>query len=232
MNGLYSNVRIARGGKLLADRWDYNRDTGKGEMIRDINIRNQLTHSLHKRCSIDEGVVLEDILLLLDFADEYLALSPVLTGAGNLEAYVLEGLKYTDERSEIEQINIGWKCHIQESLYYEGQSVVEEGVEAYGKANSETYALEFTPVNKIAHCKVELDRRFTIKENDTFVVSSYKDFTLYDILRGLFWELSFHGSPKQRDGQMEELYRRIDEIDEGKGVSWDEVKERIKGNGS
>jgi len=62
------------------------------------------------------------------------------------------------------------------------------------------------------------------------ILTADYSFSLLQILKGIFWELSFHGSPKSRDEQMEKLKKQMDEIERGEAklIPWEEVKQRLE----
>ncbi len=70
------------------------------------------------------------------------------------------------------------------------------------------------------------DKSFEIEEFDTY-------YSLFDVINSVLYEITFYGSPANRDKQMKELFESLEkEVDEGKCKSFEEVKkdleERIK----
>lgn len=93
-------------------------------------------------------------------------------------------------------------------------------------------AVDFTPTNKLMDLPVKLKKKPWIAEDDLDIdfktadkqevlnsywsTDSYDDciYTLGHILYGIIWELSFCGSPKDRDDKAEMLKERVESIKE------------------
>lgn len=115
---------------------------------------------------------------------------------------------------------------------------VPEDVLKYGKLSKkekEDYrsamAIEFDPLYYLADLPIKIGKKLHITDYDVKCCKDWDsnvDFqpsiTLIELLHAIFWELSFCGSPEQRDSQMKELNRRVDEIDKaGKEGRLDEI---------
>jgi hypothetical protein len=52
------------------------------------------------------------------------------------------------------------------------------------------------------------------------------DVTLLQLIHALFWELSFFGTPEQRDAMREELHQRVKRIESGQErlIPWDDIQ--------
>jgi len=111
------------------------------------------------------------------------------------------------------------------------------------------YAIEFTPINEIADYPIKIrkeicitDRRDYKKKKKPCDVCTRIDvqptITLIELLHWIFWELSFLGSPAQRNGKSEDLNRRAKELDQAKKegrldeitVPWKDIKKILKKN--
>jgi len=101
------------------------------------------------------------------------------------------------------------------------------------------YAIEFTPLYNISDYVIRIDKEMSITDYDVEDYDCgdfYKkiDFTLsitlVELIYAVFYELSFIGSPEDRDSKKEELGQMAKDLKEGKieTVPWEEVKERIK----
>lgn len=256
----FSNMRISKDGRLLADEWIYNEEKRKGRSEKGVDVTDTALFRLHDGCTLDDGVIFRDILLLIENMDIYSSLSPLLTQGPWLKDMVDEGLTgESDDGSSVDTIVIGWCPSVQDDFYNEDKSLFDVYTNVYGKLNEEefkTYALDFTPIYKFADCAVILDRDFVIQDErkeslkgrreylDSLSEEEYQkeqyyptllttrqDFTLLDIIHGLFWKLSFHGGPKDRDARLAELSETIRKIESGeeKCTPWEDIKKRIKG---
>ena len=104
-------------------------------------------------------------------------------------------------------------------------------------------AVEFTPIYKLAHLPVKISKKLHItdysvdfrKKNPESDVDFQPSITLIELLYAIFYELSFCGSPKQRDERLNSILKQVDEIkkasDEGRldeiTVPYSEVKKRL-----
>lgn len=90
----------------------------------------------------------------------------------------------------------------------------------HGVGNNDYYALNFSPINNLSDFKIKLNTEFEITgmynlSNNTLpvLVKANKSFTLLEVLRGIFWELSFFGNPKDRDSKMKDIQKSCKDID-------------------
>jgi hypothetical protein len=109
-----------------------------------------------------------------------------------------------------------------------------------------SYGVEFTPVYELKGLPIKVDRTvyytdWTV-DSHTYPEQFSRQFTitprvtLLKILYHVFYELSFCGSPKQRDEKLADLKGRADEIDKARKegrmdelfTPWEDVKKRLK----
>ena len=237
-------IRITKGGKLVAEVWE-NRQK------QDVDITNELYDHLFNVCHVDDDVVLKDLLLLVK--DWCQVLSPITTSSPVwLKELVDEGLNkpFRREGDSVKHLELSWGSevrqyknepkHLEEWVSFDGIGDPPEGDESYKNwpaGQPVNYALDFSPVDTLSELPVRLNRTIKIYDETNkkvsypppILIEAEKEFRLADILRGVFWELSFHGSPSSRDERSEELDQRMDEIEKGtaKLIPWEEVKERM-----
>lgn len=85
----------------------------------------------------------------------------------------------------------------------------------------EKYAIEFSPMFKLADLPIRISNKIIIEDN---LSKEYKidkiDFrpsiNLIELLYWVFWELSFCGSPSDRDGKLQKLDDTVKQIDDAK----------------
>lgn len=99
---------------------------------------------------------------------------------------------------------------------------INEEVEKTGMTElSNRYAIEFTPVNELADKPIRIDDRFVVRkdimDDNTMpvVFEARKPFYLLDIIWAILWEISFMGTPEDRDAKMDELDATIKGIKDG-----------------
>ncbi len=74
-------------------------------------------------------------------------------------------------------------------------------------------------------------KKMTKKTLTTAILKTkFECFRLYDFIWAILYEISWHGSPEQRDKVGEELINRVHSIKEGteKLIPWEEVKANLK----
>jgi len=100
------------------------------------------------------------------------------------------------------------------------------------------YAVEFTPVNQLADYPIELLTAVEVIKQDHDHMEApeetldlgHKPFMLLDVVKAIFCELTFAGTPDQRDEQWGEINKAYDEVKSGEAetLSWDDVKKRLE----
>jgi hypothetical protein len=80
------------------------------------------------------------------------------------------------------------------------------------------YGIDFTPVNQLVHLPVRLRSEMEIRKDHKKIGEAPCTFTLLDVLGEIYWEISFYGSPEDRDRQRAELQESVREIEEGRAM--------------
>jgi hypothetical protein len=159
----------------------------------------------------------------------------------------------------IEYLEVKWKgdkAEFDSDIYmdsgWEFDGVGEKGVDPMAKEKGlteidpefrEGYAIEFTPVNKLAHLQIKMCPKMYLysrekDENNKNIFNDVKvlftpDISLLDLLYAIFYELSMMGNLEQRDEQKNILSERLNsakkQMDNGTLVthSWEEVRGRL-----
>lgn len=88
-------------------------------------------------------------------------------------------------------------------------------------SNHNQYAIEMTPLYKLRHLPIRIDPIMTVGpylaedlEKEPLEIPAL-GVTLLQLIYYMFWELSFIGTPEERDVQREELRERVRRIDTG-----------------
>ena len=80
--------------------------------------------------------------------------------------------------------------------------------------NGESFGLEFLSCNEIADLQLRFDNDLIVLDsNGREIKRIYTHPTLFHVIYGLFWELSFFGDPMARDKKAKEL---LDELNKNK----------------
>lgn len=99
---------------------------------------------------------------------------------------------------------------------------------------TQRYALEFSPVYELADYSIKIRDEIQISDWDKFennsIIKGKPNVKLIDALYGILWELSFLGSPKERDEKKEDLDQRVKRLEDGTEelLDFEEVKVRLK----
>lgn len=105
----------------------------------------------------------------------------------------------------------------------EAQEIID--VSGVGEPNGHGaahYGLDFTPVNEPVHIPVRLRPEIEIRKDHQKLGEAPCTFTLLDVLGEIYWEISFYGSPEDRDREGAELRESVREVEEGRAtlISW------------
>lgn len=236
------DIRIAQGGKLIANIWDSEK---KKSFDRDVS--DNLLYHLDDDCVLEDNVTLNDIIQLIK---PYSAtLSPVLTKSSDLiNNIVLAVAQPPDTDTDLKSLVLSWWITIDS---WEGEeNCLTERVDfsAMGKPNDDdmykdlkpgeliSYSLSLTSVNQIGSLPIKLKRQVQIYDERESLINApvlaevNRSFRLLDILKGIFWELTFFGSEQDKVNKRNELNETVEGIRNGtiKTIPWEEVKASLK----
>jgi len=215
-------LMITKDSKLVETYWDYEEEKKEGS-YKTREISHLSPHVLHENgCSLEDGLTLRNIF-------EYMSKDISAWGVyiGNwCEEFVTEGLKESEHiEKELEYLELYWSYQISEYKNEEPRCEFGYRMDFHGKGipdehGGQNYSLTFSPVNELANLPVKVNTEVNLCETDYI---NYKDKktilgkqspTLFQIIYGIIWELSFHGGPSQRDTQKEELMTIVKDLKE------------------
>ena len=144
-----------------------------------------------------------------------------------LELY-LEATKDNDGDS------IGWGFH---GIGYKGKIskdirfLAKEWDDKKKKEYRENYAIEFSPIYKLASLPIKIRPYIQVTDYDDAsvqeAISITPSITLIELLEAIFYELSWAGNPKQRDAQLKDLREKAKNIKKSNSVSYEKVKKDL-----
>ena len=115
--------------------------------------------------------------------------------------------------------------------YKSGGQWYEEGRDV---SDCNAYAIEMSPLYELRYPPLRIDPTMTIArraepEKDLVEIPA-PPVTLLQLLHAVFWELSFFGTPAQRDAQRAEVEEQVRRIDAGeeKLIPWEELRNRLE----
>jgi len=177
-----------------------------------------------------ESTIQENILPLLEEMKQPLKQDVVRDGMDCLQIY------WSAERQIMEK---NTEFSLWPSFHGYGDYIPSEDDQSPHKEGDKIgYAVEFSPVNQLAEYPIELLTIVEVIKKDYDNLDApeetldlgHKPFTLLDIMKAIFWELTFAGTPDQRDekwGEINESYEQV-KSGEAKTISWDELKKQLE----
>lgn len=141
------------------------------------------------------------------------------------EKDIILGPLHEPDEDEVNEIEIyvdvhGW------GEYIPADGEEENYEEGYVPPTHGSYAIEFTPLYRIKHLPIRLNKKFIIREEgirgdeENIIVEGEKEFTVYEIFGEILSEITFAGLPEERDKKwndvvdgIEDYKNRMDEDD-------------------
>jgi len=116
-----------------------------------------------------------------------------------------------------------WSLHGIGKLGYVPDDVLKYGklTKKEKKNYRQAMAVEFSPMYALADLPIRISKKLHISDYDVKIKSGkdidteidfHPSIKLIELLYAIFWELSFAGSPKQRDEKIDGLKKQVDEI--------------------
>ena|SRR5579862_3738450 len=198
-----SELLLQKNGILLKKYYDETLGKFNTQDITDISFRH-----LYDECTLENGVTLRDVFLLLQKNIEvYHAI------LGNwCDEIVNEGLSggHDDlsDKANLDYLELCWNLtedtDTNNIMGYHFPEFHGIGKDNDGEGDHQIpYAVDFTPTYKLIDLGLILNTRITIRPEfynlQSPIYHFVGTFTLGQILYGIIWELSFCGSPTNRD---------------------------------
>ena len=230
---------IGKGGKLIGTYWNPNTRKYVEKRYKKYNGVPTANHLHSMPCTVADDVTLKDIFLYInkniDLWELFLGnwckdivkegLKPLkkkstcdYTEIENIELYGFEevsecfdaiGDTEKKEFSGFKQLNLSgnghWKKDCEEGTYKKGEKV--------------SISLSFVPNNELAKYKLIVKEEAIIYGDIGLTALLHVGRctpSLFQILYSIIWELSFFGSPQDRDKHAKELNQTMDNIKSGK----------------
>jgi hypothetical protein len=232
---------LAHGPKLTRRDWESDESRDEGAYVDD-DVTDQASRHLFSTVALAPEVTLRDILLLLDvdpllqevfardWAKELLAemMGGNAPSAPSIE-YDPEGIECLELYQVWSQDSFSGKLKPIHRLDFHGvgfvlrEDVVRDGQIDYRAGERIKWSLSFTSPLKILHLPAHLNPEVILREGNMDSVNYGKEIgrmrnpgvTLGQVIHGVLWELSFHGSPASRDKESAQLKSLADDIHSG-----------------
>lgn len=207
---------------LLRYEWQFNESCDKGSYVAH-DVTSHATQFLFEAVALDPGITLYDIFTLLGTA-------PLLTDvfAGYWAAELLDefnsarcrtpapafdpgGIEYLELyqvwQSSNDELHPTHRLHFRGLGYPLPSDVTHDGTPLYHAGERIVWGLAGLSPRHIAHLPVRINGHVIIYSDDPrdhdfeFPRVTNHDVTLGQVLDGILFELSFHGSPAERQGR-------------------------------
>jgi hypothetical protein len=211
---LHYDVQLQARGRLVRMEWDRS----SGLPVECEVPPDEFPCHLHGHVCLARNVLLGDLLALVSYGKDMFS---CLTACDCLDELLDEQAKGTPV--EMVALEFAWSAE----LVPVGQTaVLDSSVEFYGIGkDGERLGLEFTPACHLAGLPIVLNEAFNIHEGAKgSIFSTTRRFTLLDIVSSSIGELTFLGSPEERDEALDDLNERIRSADDGEFHTVDEVR--------
>jgi len=98
--------------------------------------------------------------------------------------------------------------------YGKGREIVEwDDVSGSRQGAKIGRSVSFSPLGDLLHCKVVLEKEMWLtdwtKKKPQTISMGRAAFTVLDVVRAIIYELTFYGTPEQRDAQLQELNKTV-----------------------
>lgn len=222
-------LELRKGGILICT----DGRVGKRKWKRDVTATAPAY--LFRRCRLAKNVTLRDVFLLLrkheklftavlrNWCAEYTAEALATKGDPYTKRYSADGIEYLKLQKWLSVWSFPKKqwASADDITHFGGvgfalrRASKELGVP---KGYRMSWGVDFTPVHQLANIPLRLDDEYivTVEGGDDPKTNQEHrylgaTFTMGEILHGILWELSFHGSPKDRDARSAELDKTVEE---------------------
>jgi hypothetical protein len=197
------NLEIVKGGRLVKVQWKFDPSEQEGEYVR-IDVTDDVPMFLFEHCTIEEGVTLRDIFLLIQ---KHIYFFRVVLNNW-VEEFVTECLLQETEKDEdLEYLELYW--HVENDLdgTYGNTFPCFHGIDGKGQP----WSISLSKLCKYAHLPVKLNDILTLViHRDKVETYENPQFSLGQILHGIVWEISYYGQPSKRDATFDMITERVE----------------------
>jgi hypothetical protein len=193
----------------------HNDETGKQEIYLEKEPARHINHY----CEIEEGVTLKQIMNVVANNEALSAIISVYSDVNDIEGWHKELNRKAKRDTDLAYIEIFrsgqiWKKDM--SIWLEWLGVRKRKSKTEGKKVS----LSYVELCNIAHVPVKLNTKFKIwgpdqKREDKPIIDYVSDFTLLEVLHPIYYDIGFHGSPKDRDAFKCDMNKTVERIFSG-----------------
>jgi hypothetical protein len=171
---------------------------------------------------IEAGVTLGDIITFT-YQDEFLRGFIGCYSGCNVGAFYDElqgGVDPIDPGGKMQYCTVAMETEVLESKKYKIEKKLEVGLDFLGRGEGgEKWGLDLSPLKEFAALPFRLEANARVQHSldGSFEVEDGLQYTpsLLEILDAIFFDISFHGSPKARDARRLEVLKAARAVEDG-----------------
>lgn len=216
---------IKPGGLIEGKKWE-------DRQYKPVDVTESALYHLMSPCTLEEGVTLRDIFLILQRDIEIYQVI-INNWVEEIVAEGLSGKQRPEEKGDctIDYLELYWNLEAESGKHSDFGGYIFPCFHGWGSWPEDTHTpagtkggigVDFSPSYEL----IDLPLRLKDTAEVTFLENyKYKDaerrevagpvYSLFHILYGIVWELSFMGSPDSRDNKRVELEETVRRIDSG-----------------
>jgi len=122
--------------------------------------------------------------------------------------------------------------------YDEDGLLIETDFHGIGKWNSNddpnyigAIGLDFTQINELKDYQLKLNENLEIRNNnlksENLILKTTKQFTLFEIIHAVLYEITWYGTPEMRDKKGKNILKEVENIKKKKRKTFNSVQEMI-----
>jgi hypothetical protein len=197
-------VILQKGGKLVYKKWNAKKQE---YTLKPIG-KYETSYFLMDTCTLGEGIKLKDVF---KFVEKNIELFRILMPNVYLNEYIKESKKKPTNKSEIRYLEL--YCYLtSEYGFFQGLNFPEfHGIGSTPEMGDNTpFSLSFCEISSLINLEIIMKNKISIDGEDMETLLELKNapsFTLFQIIYGIFYELSWYGSPEKTKKHNEELQK-------------------------
>jgi hypothetical protein len=204
-----SDYVVFHSDRLAAYEWD-------GKEKKDYVEKPFRLTDLRVRVKVDDGVTLGQIFAIVDQHPTLKEVVAHYAWCGAIDEFHAQA---REPRKDLEESLVKLVVSSYGEVFeHDGTNDFNISTDFIGvDAQGERWSVSYSPMYQLAHIPVVIDETFTIRRNWTeSILSGKRVLSLLEFLEGIYWDISFHGGPKENEEFLAEMKERINEVEEGR----------------
>jgi len=209
---IHYDLQLRRGGFLVALE-----PAEDGSLVEAVVDLSQTPQALHQTMCVAPGATLGDVLRLVRDHKEMFSR---LADAPCLDEFLADAFEREEEEElhDLEAVELGWASVVD---IEDGTSVFVMETDMHGRdVLGAACGLEMTPLCQLVDVPFEIRDSLSVldgRDPQQVLLSCNSPMTVLQVVRGVLEEVTYMGSPEQRDAERAEIERRIRKMQEAGG---------------